>query len=85
MKTIVATVNEGAWTEESFDDGSIKVTYYTSGDQVYSLNHKLHREDGPAIDYSASSGGQYWYLDGVEYFPKNNEEWLRWIKMKALL
>jgi hypothetical protein len=29
------------------------------------LNDKLHREDGPALEYV--DGRKYWYLEGVEY------------------
>jgi len=32
-----------------------------SGDKFWSLNGKLHREDGPAIEYS--NGDKVWYLN----------------------
>jgi hypothetical protein len=38
----------------------IKIHDY--GTKEYFLNGKLHREDGPAVEYS--SGTKCWYLDG---------------------
>jgi hypothetical protein len=35
---------------------------YKDGTQVWWLNGKLHREDGPAVIYP--DGSQYWYLSG---------------------
>ena len=32
------------------------------GDKSWYLNGKLHREDGPAIEYA--NGTKYWYLNG---------------------
>jgi hypothetical protein len=42
----------------------------------YNENDQLHREDGPAIEYS--DGFKYWYLDGLklteEEFLKRNQK-----------
>ena len=38
------------------------VKVYASGSKYWGLNHKLHREDGPAIEYA--NGDKYWYLNG---------------------
>ena len=38
------------------------VNVYPSGTKEWFLNDKLHREDGPAIEYA--DGSKYWYLDG---------------------
>ena len=35
------------------------------GNKFWYLNDKLHREDGPAIEYSA--GTKFWYLDGKHH------------------
>ena len=44
----------------------------------------FHREDGPAIEYT--DGRKRWYYQGELYFDiKDNKEWLRLMKMKALL
>jgi len=32
------------------------------GDRYWYLNDKLHREDGPAVEYA--SGSKFWYLNG---------------------
>jgi hypothetical protein len=36
----------------------------------YLLNGRLHREDGPAIEYM--DGEKHWYLNGINY---SQEEW----------
>jgi hypothetical protein len=38
------------------------VRVWPSGSKRWYLNGKLHREDGPAIEYA--SGSKYWYLNG---------------------
>ena len=38
----------------------IKINKY--GDKYYCVNNVLHREDGPAIEYS--NGGKQWYKNG---------------------
>jgi hypothetical protein len=37
------------------------VTVYPNGTKYWYLNGKLHREDGPAIEYA--DGAKYWYLN----------------------
>ena len=39
-----------------------KVEVYDSGNKYWYLNGKLHREDGPAIEYA--NGGERWYMNG---------------------
>ena len=39
-----------------------KVEVYLSGNKIWWLNGKLHREDGPAIEYA--NGDTFWYLNG---------------------
>ena len=38
---------------------------YLSGDKVWYLNGKFHREDGPACEYT--NGNKHWYLDGKRH------------------
>jgi hypothetical protein len=38
------------------------VKVYDNGDVMWCLNGKLHREDGPAIEYP--DGRKSWYLNG---------------------
>ena len=38
------------------------VRVYDDGDEYWWLNGKLHREDGPAIEYA--NGDKSWYLNG---------------------
>jgi hypothetical protein len=47
------------------------------------VNGKLHRLDGPAIDYIG--GYKEWYINGIQINCKDNEEFLRIVKMKELL
>jgi hypothetical protein len=38
-----------------------EVRVYTNGTKDWFLNGKLHREDGPAIEWS--NGDKFWYLN----------------------
>jgi len=38
------------------------VKVFPNGDRFWYLNGKLHREDGPAVEYA--DGSKYWYLNG---------------------
>jgi antitoxin component YwqK of YwqJK toxin-antitoxin module len=38
------------------------VKVWSSGDKLWYLKGKLHREDGPAIEYA--NGDKHWYLNG---------------------
>ena len=40
------------------------VIVYGDGTKEWALNGKLHREDGPAIEYTC--GGKHWFLNGKE-------------------
>ncbi len=41
-------------------------------DKYWCLNGELHREDGPAIEYS--TGDKFWYLKGKKYSKKEYEK-----------
>ena len=41
-----------------------EVKVYSNGTKYWYLNDKLHREDGPAIEWAG--GDKRWYLDGKE-------------------
>ena len=38
------------------------VKVFGNGSKEWHLNGKLHREDGPAIEYA--NGSKHWYLNG---------------------
>ena len=38
------------------------VKVWANGDKYWYLNGKLHREDGPAVEYA--NGSKFWYLNG---------------------
>ena len=55
---------------------------YDNGVKVWKLNNKLHRTDGPAVDYP--DGTQAWYFNGkyhradgpaIEYMFNNTKHW----------
>ena len=56
---------------------------YTNGHKEWWLNDKLHRVDGPAIEYA--DGDKSWYYQGKKINCKDNEEFLRTIKLIAFL
>jgi len=39
------------------------VKVYTNGTKAWYLNGKLHREDGPAVEYA--NGDKDWYLNDI--------------------
>ena len=41
------------------------VKVYPNGDKYWCLNGKLHREDGPAIEWA--NGSKSWYLNGKRH------------------
>jgi hypothetical protein len=42
-----------------------EVRFYDGGDKVWYLEGKLHRTDGPAVEYS--NGTKVWYLKGKRH------------------
>jgi hypothetical protein len=42
-----------------------KVRVYANGNKFWFLNDKIHREDGPAVEYAY--GYKAWYLESVTY------------------
>tara|TARA_R110000868_G_scaffold99024_4_gene272650 strand:- start:11312 stop:11641 length:330 start_codon:yes stop_codon:yes gene_type:complete len=53
------------------------------GTKKWFLNDILHREDGPAIEWS--DGFKAWYYHGNLIDCKDNQEFLRMIKLMAFL
>jgi hypothetical protein len=54
------------------------------GDLCYQKQGKLHRLDGPAIIHTYINY-QEWWVDGEQIHCKDNEEFLRIVKLKELL
>ena len=52
-----------------------------NGGKYWYLNGKYHREDGPAIEYP--DGYKSWYLSGKKISCKDNDHFLRLIKLKV--
>lgn len=54
------------------------MTLNVFGDKCWHLNGKLHREDGPAIEYA--NGDKCWYLNGEYIDVKTQEDFERYKK-----
>ena len=56
---------------------------YTNGVRSWFTNDddKFHRLDGPAVEWHG--GGWEWWINGEEIGCKDNEEFLRLVKLKA--
>ena len=46
-----------------------------AGDKYWYLNGKIHREDGPAVEFV--NGTKHWYLDGKQF---SESEWKQQVK-----
>ena len=65
-----------------------KVRVYDTGDKYWWSNGKLHREDGPAVEFT--NGDKYWFLNDKRHRedgpamvrPNGNNSW--WINGKRL-
>ena len=53
------------------------------GDKEWRLNGVLHREDGPAIEWA--NGSKFWYYQGKQIRCKDNQEFLRIVRLMAFL
>ena len=42
-----------------------EVKIYNDGFKIWCLNGKLHREDGPAVEWA--DGSKYWWLNDTQY------------------
>jgi hypothetical protein len=48
------------------------VRVYLDGTKFWYLNDELHREDGPAVEYS--DGDKFWYLDGKKLTEQQHKD-----------
>ncbi len=53
------------------------------GNKFWHLNFSLHREDGPAVE--RAEGTKKWFYKGKKIDCKDNEEFLRIVKLMAFL
>ena len=54
---------------------------YANGDKSYYFNGECHREDGPSIE--TMSGIKYWYFHGKKINVSCQEEFERFLRLKA--
>jgi hypothetical protein len=55
----------------------------SNGNKLWYINGKLHREDGSAVEYA--DGYKEWHYQGKHIDCKDNQEFLRMIKLMAFL
>ena len=70
--------------EYIIEEGIKYEVQYTDQAKRYLLDGKLHREIGPAVEYY-NGVYKYWWFNDREIFVKNNDEFLRWMRIKAFL
>mgnify|MGYP006078006563 CR=1 FL=1 len=56
---------------------------WVNGSKEWYLNGNLHREDGPT--YEGINGHKEWYYHGKQIDCKDNQEFLRIVKLMAFL
>tara|TARA_R110000868_G_scaffold75946_3_gene218777 strand:+ start:4319 stop:4687 length:369 start_codon:yes stop_codon:yes gene_type:complete len=56
---------------------------YANGTKAWCLNGLRHRVDGPAVEYA--NGNKQWYYHGKNIHCKNNQEFLRMVKLMVFL
>jgi hypothetical protein len=85
MNPVINEFGTKIWHNDKFqfhrEDGP--AIEFNDGSKAWFINGKEHRLDGPAIE--RISGIKYWYIDGVKINCKDNEEFLRIVKLKELL
>ena len=52
---------------------------YSNGNKCWYFNGERHRQDGAAVEYT--NGDKWWYINGKQIFCKDNEEFLRIVKL----
>jgi hypothetical protein len=62
------------------EDGPAEIR---DGNSIWCINGKLHRVDGPAIEWN--DGTKEWYINGQTIACKDNEEFLRIIKINPII
>ena len=63
-------------------EGGPAIEYYY-GNKYWYLNGELHREDGPAIEWA--NGTKFWYYQDKKIDCKDNQEFLRIVKLMVFL
>lgn len=59
-----------------------KIIILSDGSKQWRLsNGKLHREDGPAVEWA--NGVKVWFYYDQQILCKNNEDFLKLIKLKS--
>ena len=86
MKSICMTNEYGTkiWRSgDSFHREDGPAIEYVDGFKLWYLNNHLHREDGPAVE--RANGTKMWFYHDQQIPCKDNEEFLRMIKLIAFL
>jgi hypothetical protein len=91
---IAGKVNEFGETEW-YDNGHLKYMIDVFDNKFhYNSDGKYHRLDGPAVEWDSNFAAMFsqdisnikeWYIEGEQIDCKDNEEFLRIVKMKEFL
>lgn len=68
------------WWGEGIDETGAGIIYGTNSKSWYK-NRKLHREDGPAMEFT--NGDKFWYLNGERINCQTQAEFERLCRLKA--
>jgi hypothetical protein len=81
---VETTVGRECWFDDSGnyhrEDGP--AITWNNGDREYWLHGLPHRLDGPAVDWETVTE---WWVNGVRVYCKDNEEFLRVVKIISFL
>lgn len=90
MKPEYKEVSFSDWVHFVYGKNQIYICVVSkNGDREYYKDNKLHNEYGPAViyvdvDVYINNGLQYYY-EGKQYFPKSDDEWIKFCKLKAFI
>jgi hypothetical protein len=76
---IVDKSTVGMFFDDAIEHG-LQITVF--GVKRYFRNYKLHRKNGPAVEYP--DGRKYWWYEGNHILCNSQEEFKRLIKIRTL-
>jgi hypothetical protein len=85
LKHEITALDDEYWYDEvgRFHRANGPAIIWINAAQKWYQHGKYHRIDGPAIEFA--NGNKEWYIEGTQIFCKDNEEFLRIVKIKYLL
>ena len=85
MKSKCAILDDGTkyWYMNDLLHREDGPAFECDGDKVWYINGKCHREDGPAIE--TANGAKAWYYQDKQIECKDNQDFLRMVKLMVFL